>query len=173
MRNSILSFMAAALCVVAAGAQVSIPDTDVSAGSTKPAGSSSVAYIYVSSMIGNSSTAEIIGFSAAANGELTPIPGSPFAGDVGNLAGNGNYLFGSTLSTTDIESYAIEPNGALRFAGSTNVVTPNGGCGNAESITLDHTGASLYDVSYFGNDCTNNTYETFSINNSNGNALLT
>ncbi|MGA2537904.1 MAG: hypothetical protein ABSF53_17955 [Terracidiphilus sp.] len=166
MRNIGLAFLCAALCTTAALAQVASevarPDAEsvdidsIDATSTPP-----VAYIYVAS--GN-----ITAYSAASNGKLTQIPGSPFPGSVSYLAGNGRYLFGSTLSATDIESYAIESNGALRYVASENVVSADSGCGNANQINLDHTGSALYDLAIYGSDCSNNTYETFKIDDSTG-----
>jgi hypothetical protein len=84
------------------------------------------------------------------------------------LAGTGKFLFATTASSTDIETYAIESNGALHFVASENAVSADGGCGNATTIFTDHTGETLYDMAYGGNDCSNNTYEEFSINQSTG-----
>jgi 6-phosphogluconolactonase (cycloisomerase 2 family) len=142
-------------------AQVSTESTNPLPDTTLESRTSPVAYIYVSN-------GDITAFSAASNGKLTRIHGSPFSGSVGYLAGNGKYLFGSTLSTTDIESYAIESNGALHYVASKNVVSADSGCGNAEQINLDHTGSTLYDYAIFGSECSNNTYETFKIDNSTG-----
>jgi hypothetical protein len=161
MRKFCLIVLSAAFCTAAALAQVSTELANPVPDSTVESSKSPVAYIYVAS-------GDITAYSAASNGKLTSIHGSPFSGSVGYLAGNGKYLFGSTLSTTDIESYAIESNGALRYVGSKNVVSADGGCGNAEQINLDHTGSTLYDFAIFGSECTNNTYETFKIDNSTG-----
>lgn len=120
-----------------------------------------VAYVYVGGD-------DITAYSAASNGKLTSIPGSPFTGSVSYLAGNGKFLFGSTASSTDIETYEVESNGALRYVASENAVSPDGGCGEAGEIFTDHSGETLYDMAYFGNQCSNNTFEQFSVNQSTG-----
>lgn len=162
MRNLYFAFLSATLCTAAALAQVTTEGSSPIPDSADPPSSSPVAYVYAST------GSDIAGYSAASNGKLTSIPGSPFSANVGYLAGNGKYLFGSTTSTTDIESYEIESNGALHLVSTTNVVKPDGGCGNANQIFLDHTGSTLYTVAIFGNECTNNTYEAFTIENSTG-----
>ncbi len=53
-----------ALCTIAAFAQTT----------TSP-----VAYVYVSSANGTTGTSDVYAFSAAPNGKLASIPGSPFA----------------------------------------------------------------------------------------------
>jgi hypothetical protein len=161
MRKLSFVFLIAALCTATALAQVSTEDTNPILDDTEQPSTTPVAYIYVSS-------GHITAYAAASNGKLTHISGSPFSGDVGYLAGNGKYLFGSTLSTTDIDSYAIESNGALHYVASKNVVSADGGCGNANQIFIDHTGSTLYDVAFFGSECSNNTYEIFTIENSTG-----
>jgi hypothetical protein len=161
MRNLGLACLGIALCTVAASAQVSEEQANPAGDTIDTSSTAPVAYVYVGG-------GDITAFSAASNGKLTKIPGSPFAASVGYLAGNGKFLFGSTLSSTDIETYAIEANGALRYVASENVVSPDGGCGDADQIFTDHSGETLYDMAYFGNDCSNNTYEQFSINQSTG-----
>jgi hypothetical protein len=162
MRNISVVFISAALGTVAALAQLSPESGSSSQDAAVEPGSSPVARVYVSTGSG------IAAYTAATTGKLTTIPGSPFSGDLSYLAGNGKYLFGSTRSTSDIESYAIEPNGALHYVATENAVSADGGCGNANQINLDHTGSTLYDFAIFGSECSNNTYETFSINNSTG-----
>jgi hypothetical protein len=162
MRRFILALLSAALCTVAALAQDSSESISPIADGASAPSSSPAAYIYVSTSSG------IAAYSAASTGKLTAISGSPFSAQVSSLAGNGKYLFATTTSSSDIESYAIESNGALHYIASENVVNPDGGCGNANQIFLDHTGSTLYTTAYFGNDCTNNTYEMFTIENSTG-----
>jgi hypothetical protein len=162
MRKIVIVLLSAALSTTAASAQVSTESTRSLPDNTVESSTSPVAYIYVSSSAG------IQAYDAASNGKLTHISGSPFSGDVSYLAGNGKYLFASTANTNDIDSYAIESNGALRYVSSVNAVSVDGGCGNANNINLDHTGSTLYDFAVFGSQCSNNTYETFKINNSTG-----
>jgi hypothetical protein len=64
----------------------------------------------------------IAGFSADANGALTPLPGSPFAAAATTVSlgcnRTNNVLFQSTFST-DIRRYTVSPNGALTLLGVT------------------------------------------------------
>jgi hypothetical protein len=99
---------AAAFAHVASAQQESEAASAAASTSTSP-----VALVYVASTPKNSSTNEILGFAAASNGKLTPIPGSPFAANVRNMAVNGKYLFAPNNSTPFIESYRIESNGTL------------------------------------------------------------
>jgi hypothetical protein len=48
------------------------------------------------------------------------------------------------------------------------VVAPDGGNGEAGEIFTDHSGESLYDMAYWGNQDANNTFEEFSISQSTG-----
>ncbi|HTZ98006.1 MAG TPA: hypothetical protein VMB18_16510 [Terriglobales bacterium] len=123
------------------------------------------AFVYVSSNP-SGSTYQVNAYSAASNGQLTPVPGSPFPANVQQMAVNGKYLFGT--DGTYIYSFAIAANGALRQVASINVQENNGGCGSAGALFLDHTGATLYDWDYDGNDCANNAYQSFSVNQSTG-----
>jgi hypothetical protein len=137
----------------------------VTAATTSP-----VALVYVASTPKNSSTNEILGFSAASSGKLTPIPGSPFAANVRNMAVNGKFLFAPNLSTPFIESYRIGSNGTLKFVAQTNYVKADtsDACGTGGPVFLDHSGASLYLLEFDGTVCANNIYESFAVNNSTG-----
>lgn len=131
----------------------------------QPPANSPAAFVYVSSSP-SPNTYQINAYSAAANGQLTPIPGSPFPANVQNMAVNGKYLFGT--DGVNIYSFSIASNGALTQVASLNVQQINGGCGAAGTLFLDHTGATLYDWDYDGNICANNAYQSFSINQSTG-----
>jgi hypothetical protein len=75
-----------ALSVASASAQVS-PSSQSNLPSSTP-----VAYVYVAGSPGNGAPSVIVGYSASANGALTPIPGSPFQENAGSMAVNGKYL---------------------------------------------------------------------------------
>jgi 6-phosphogluconolactonase (cycloisomerase 2 family) len=111
---------------------------------------SPVALVYVASTPKNSSTNEIVGFSAASNGKLTPVPGSPFTANVTGMAVNGKYLFAPNKSTPYIESYLIESSGTLKYATQTDYLKadPSSDCGTGGPVFLDHSGASLYLLEY-------------------------
>lgn len=146
---------------VLASAQVSSSPTDASSTS---AASAPVAFVYVSHNTGTSNN--IVGYSAAGNGALTAIPGSPFAWDVNYMALNSAWLFGidqSNQTNPDdvIDTFSIGSNGALSFAGQTSANDTGGGM---ISLYLDHTGSSLYTDYY----TTNNDVLTYSIDQSSG-----
>ncbi|MGA9510430.1 MAG: hypothetical protein WBV55_17560 [Candidatus Sulfotelmatobacter sp.] len=136
--------------------------SDSSAASTT---SAAVAYVYVSSSSGSSS--KVNAYSAASNGKLTPVLGSPFVANVGPMALNSKWLFGT--NGIDIYSFSIASDGALNQVSSINAQHFNpydsGGPGN---LFLDHTGASLYDGDTYAYGTGDNAYESFSIDNSTG-----
>jgi hypothetical protein len=143
--------------------------TPIQAQTTEAAASAPVAFVYVSNNPSGSSTNEIHGFAAAANGRLTPVPGSPFRDDVTSMANNGKYLYASTRSGIYVAGFAIEANGALRWSASTDIVKYNqDDCGSSGPLFLDHTGASLYDMEFDGNACANNSYQSLATNTSSG-----
>ena len=125
--------------------------------------SAPAAFVYVSAKGG------IYAFSAAANGKLTPVAGSPFKGQLTGMAVNGKYLFGAGAGFVNIFSYSIAANGALKQVSSINAqkfTTDN--CGALfPPLFLDHTGSDLYALS-FDNDCANNAYQFFRVNKSTG-----
>src|SRR6516225_8704106 len=81
---------------------------------TTNAASAPTAFVYVSAQAG------IYAFSAAPNGKLTPVAGSPFKGQLTRMAVNGKYLFGADSNFINIYSYSIAANGALKQVSSIN-----------------------------------------------------
>lgn len=152
-----LAFVAICASTVLASAQVTSSSTE--SNSIQPP-ASPVAYVYVSSAP-TSSTGQINAYSAASNGALTPIAGSPFPYDVNYMAVNGAWLFGVANVDTDINSFSIASNGALTFKDTYKVTNPGAA---VISVYLDHTGSTLY-ADYY---TTNNDYLSFSINQSSG-----
>lgn len=134
------------------------------------------AYVYVSSMYGGTAT-QVVGFSANADGQLTPIPGSPWADELWNMAANGTFLFGSDNVPSDmpprnIYSYRIGANGALQYLGATDI--ESGGsdyaCNSGGGfVTLDHTGSYVYSLETDA-DCTSQetTVHSFKVNQTTG-----
>ncbi|HSS96452.1 MAG TPA: hypothetical protein VLK33_05465, partial [Terriglobales bacterium] len=148
-----------------ASAQIS---SSAKINSTVAATSTPVAFVYVSNTLKNSTSQnQVNGYAAAADGSLTPIPGSPFPASLSYLATTGHWLLGVLQSNSptengqSINSYSIATNGALTFKDKANAVESGGGIG---SIYLDHTGSSLY-ADY---DTTNNDYLNYSVNHSTG-----
>jgi hypothetical protein len=121
------------------------------------------AFVYVSAKAG------VYAFSAAPNGKLTPIVGSPFKGQLTGMAVNGKYLFGAGSNFINIYSYSIAANGALKQVSSINAQKFTlDNCGALFApVFLDHTGSDLYALSYL-NDCANNAYQFFKVNKSTG-----
>jgi hypothetical protein len=126
-----------------------------------PFSSQTVAYVYVTTLPANSSTTQIAAYSAAANGALTPVDGSPFEDNEGALAVRGRFLYGLNLSKSDIDSFEISPAGVLTYAASTNWAQNNpNGCGGASWLFTDRTNTDLYDEEFDG-DCANNGYQSY------------
>lgn len=128
----------------------------------------SVAYVYVVSRPANASATEINGYSAAPNGKLTPINGSPFQENEFSLTANSKYVFASNATTTDIDSFAIGTGGVLRYVTSTDYAQfdPDD-CGSAGSLFTDRTGTDLYPLVFDG-DCANNFYQSYRIKEGSG-----
>ena len=155
----LLAILWACASTVLASAQVTSSPTEVSG---RNQASSTVAYVYVSRVTSNG-TNKIKGFSAAADGSLTTIPGSPFADNVNYMALTGTWLFGveNTPPGDKIHSLSIAANGSLKLQ---NIYTVTSTGGGILSLFLDHTGATLY-ADYY---TTNNDYLSYSINKSTG-----
>lgn len=126
---------------------------------------SPAAFVYVSNNPSGNQL-QLNGYAVASNGQLTPIPGSPFSANASAIAVEGKYLFGT--DGVYIYSYSIASNGALTLASSINAQQLNGGSGGPAALFLDHTGATLYDFDYDGNEGANNDYQSFSVNQSTG-----
>src|SRR5215831_17568093 len=157
---SVCSLALAAICAstVLASAQVTSSLTEPN---STPTTSAPVAYVYVASAA-NLTSGQIHGYAAAPNGALTAIPGSPFSTNgVNYMALNGTWLFGVANQDTDIDSFSIGSNGALKRKDIYNVTPPGPG---VISVYLDHTGSTLYADFY----TVNNDYLSFSINHSTG-----
>jgi hypothetical protein len=146
-----LTLITAFASAVLASAQVKSSPTEQSPGS------SPVAYIYLNSS-SSSGQNQIDGYSAAANGSLTPIPGMPLSSAAGDVVLNRSWLFAT--DGKNIYSFSIASNGSLKQV-DTLEVEPDGGIG---SLFLDHTGTSLY-ADYFTE---NNEELAYSIDNSTG-----
>ena len=160
MRHSISVCSLAAISASSVLASSQVASSATESNSTQ-ASSSPVAYVYVSSAA-SLTAGHIHGYAAAPNGALTAIPGSPFpTNGVNYMALNGAWLFGVANQFTDIESFSIAANGALKLRDTYNVTPPGPG---VISVYLDHTGSTLYADFY----TTNNDFLSFSINPSTG-----
>jgi hypothetical protein len=127
---------------------------------------SPVAFVYVASSPSNNKY-EINAFTAAPDGRLTAVSGSPFSANVQSMAVNQQYLFGA--NGVDIYSFSIAADGSLDKVANINAQKFNGHkCGGPVALFLDRTGTSLYDEDFYGNVCANNTYQSFGIDSSSG-----
>ena len=154
-----------ALSTVAACAQTLSPgvrEDPQAATVTSP-----VAYVYIASTPKSSTTNEIVAYTAAANGSLSMVAGSPFRENVSSMAVNGKYLMASTVSTSAIDAFKIESDGALSYAASTEYAKYNAPgylCGIAGQIFFDHSGGTLYVMEYDGTTaCANDLYASFEV----------
>ncbi|MGA2560221.1 MAG: hypothetical protein ABSF17_11135 [Terracidiphilus sp.] len=127
-----------------------------------------VALVYIASTPKGGSANEIVAYSAATNGKLTPIAGSPFPENVMSLAANAKYLVAVNANGFDIDSYKIESDGALHYEASKNAAKSDD-CNTLGALFFDRSGRSLYDMETNGSGCANNTYESFNVAASNGN----
>ena len=125
-----------------------------------------IAYIYVSSTPASGANNEVEAFAASMTGKLTPVPGSPFQENVNSMAVNGKYLFAANSNGFDIDSYLMESDGALSYATSFNAANSQD-CNFLGPLFLDHTGSTLYDMDFKGSGCSNNTFESFTLNKAN------
>ncbi len=128
-----------------------------------------VAHVYVANNPKNSSTNEIAAYSVASDGKLTPIFGSPFRENVTALATDGKYLLAANRSEPLIDSFAVESDGALRYATSTNYAkhTSRDECADAGQLFFDHTAATLY-IQEYNFDCANTGVTSFTLNKKTG-----
>jgi len=129
-------------------------------------GTSTTAYVYVSS--NNNNTSQISAYAATLTGYLIPVPGSPFTtSGVRYMALNNHWLFGTDM--VNIYSFSIASNGAIAQVGSVNAQQYNNPAGSGGPVTLflDHTGATLYDGDIYGYQGTN-TYQYWTVDQQNG-----
>ena len=133
---------------------------------TSAAPASPAAFIYVAG------PQNLLGFAAAADGTLTPVPGSPYALSEATVAVTGSYLFGERFDGSHVDAFHIKPDGSLVLAKTTDINQYNKGttCNSLQAapLELDHTGATLYTVAYQGEFCDSTSYKSFEINKQTG-----
>ncbi|MGA7403024.1 MAG: hypothetical protein WBW38_23600 [Candidatus Sulfotelmatobacter sp.] len=135
-------------------------NSDVLATAGAPA-----AFVYVSSSSSNNDY-EINAYATASDGRLTPVPGSPFPGNVQYIAANKKYLFGT--NGIDIDSFSVSSDGTLKQVASIDAQGFNtGSCGGPWVLFLDRTGTKLYDNDIYS-DCANNAFQFFDVGGSAG-----
>ncbi len=131
MQRAVPGLSYALLALLSAGPAVTL---SANAATTSP-----VAYVYVQTTKG------VQVYSAASNGQLTKVSGSPFA-DTGQMGAiNGSYLV--SVGTEYVHTYPVESNGGIgKQASEIDAASYGGGnCGpNLGGALFDHTGKYLY-----------------------------
>jgi hypothetical protein len=131
---------------------------------------STSAFVYASSSP-SSNNIEVFAYSAASDGTLTPVAGSPFSSPVSLEASNGKFLFGT--NGVDITSFSVVADGTIQQVSSIDAQQFNGKtlsgspCGGPTNLVLDRPGANLYDLDVYS-DCANNAYQSFNVDSSTG-----
>ena len=143
------------------------PD-EAASGTTAP-----IAYVYVTNITNPNnpyvSNYDVYAFAAAANGKLTPVPGSPFKDNIySSLAVNSKYLFGGEDNGL-LVTFEIEANGALKKVETTNPAAYSGGgvCSGGVLPKVDHSGSFVYNFVQ-DKDCTGDYIQLYSIQSSTG-----
>ena len=129
----------AILSLVAALSSVSAPaQTSSSTSSLANLPSNTpVAYVYVASSPGSGVPNVVNGYSAAANGALTPIAGSPFPQNIHSMAVNGKYLMATDSGNPpNIDTFQIGSDGSLTYVTQTSCAQTGNGCVAAVNLIL-------------------------------------
>jgi 6-phosphogluconolactonase (cycloisomerase 2 family) len=151
----------AALSFVSAPAQTSSSTTSQSQPSNAP-----VAYVYVVNNPGSGNPNTVYGFSAASNGALTPIPGSPFPQNINSMAVNGKYLIATDYGNPpNLDTFKIGSNGSLTYLTQTSCGQTGNACVAVFNLFFDHTGSDLYAMEYDGS---NDNTASFAVDGSTG-----
>lgn len=114
----------------------------LTAGFAQLSNGQAVAYVYVAS------STQISGYSAAAAGQLAPIPGLPIAANVSHLSTTSKTLFGPGTDNQNIYSFNIGAGGSL-VPGTVNFVqqyNTNGCPGILGPTQIDYRGLYLYSM---------------------------
>lgn len=130
------------------------------AASTCASGAATTAAAYVYLTTGSQSDSQIAGFSAAADGTLTAVPGSHFPTTGASpliTAGTGSILFGT--DGYNIDSYRVNPGGCLTLESSIFAGDPTDSGIVIAGLILDRSGANLY--SYSSNEASDGTNPEF------------
>jgi hypothetical protein len=162
-----MKYHATVACLLAA-LGTGVASSQAASPRSSAAASSPVAFVYVSNFV-SGDTDVITAYAAAADGSLTPIPGSPFADNVISMAVNGKYLFAANRLGVYVAAFLIQPNGALKWTTSTDVARYNpSGCVVPGDLIFDHTGADLYFAGTAGSECDSSLYQSFKVQTSDG-----
>jgi hypothetical protein len=157
--------LVALICTGGIRAQSPEAQTDENASQKASATADPVAHVYVAT------SNRVYAFSAAADGKLAPVPGSPFKESLGWMGANGHYLFGFEGSSTTIASFSMAPDGAIRKVATTNTNDfDSSGCNptNGSQFRIDHSGQDLYNAQINDMPFCAFPFQTFRINDADG-----
>jgi hypothetical protein len=143
----------------AGGVLTPAPGYPIASQSPGPLGStfkgSGTPRLFVSNAHAGALLGTVSAYTVAANGTLTPLPGSPYA-DFQTapcwvaLSPDGSYLFTANAGSGSISSYAIASSGALTFASTTSLKgAPSLG---TFDLRLDPSGQFLYQLDGAANE---------------------
>jgi hypothetical protein len=130
--------------------------------------SAPVAHIYMNS------GSKILAYSAASNGKLTAISGSPFNFNISLSGANGHYMFGFVPGTETIESLSMSASGGLKKAKTLDTTKFNAvpdceiNYWEGQGLKIDHSGLSLYNAAIPGDFPCDTYYQSYRINDSDG-----
>lgn len=165
-----LAPLIAAAALLSAGPALGQPLIDQADESAQDnAASAPVAHVYVTGVN------HVYAFSAAADGKLTPVPGSPFSDSISWIAANSHYLFGTEADGTTIASFSMASDGALKKVATTNTAgfyagRYGGSCSPLSPVQfrIDHSGKDLYNAAVPEDEFCGTVFQSFRIDNSNG-----
>ena len=141
-------------------------------------GSTVAAYVYVSNSPAGNDQYQVTAYSADANGQLTPVTGSPFNDNVAGIAVSGAYLMGDTVahvsstgavSNNYVDAFKIGSDGSLTSASQTKMDQFGSGCGSNGELLSDRTGQAVYQIEYDIDCQTNKGIASYSVDPSTGN----
>lgn len=139
------------------------PDAETSQLAPETTASTPVARVYV----GNGS--KILAFTAAYDGKLTPVSGSPFNFNISLSGANGKYMFGFLPNSETIESLSISTSGALKFAKTLDTTKYNAvpDCAinywEGQGLRMDHSGTEIYNAAIPGQFPCKTYYQSYRI----------
>jgi 6-phosphogluconolactonase (cycloisomerase 2 family) len=104
----------------------------------------------------------VAAYSVSSDGSFASISGSPFSGSTNYVVLNGASLFGADTEARNIVRYSLnKTTGALTSVGITSAIQPNWADGLVSSLSLDHTGQTLYIGELHG--AGDNSYTVFTV----------
>lgn len=167
---SLAALIATALALLSATPALSQSPIDQADESAQEnAASAPVAHVYVTG------ANKVYAFAAAADGKLTPVPGSPFNDNLSWIAANSHYLFGTEADGATIASFSMAADGALKKVASINTTNfyegrYGGTCSPYFPVQfrIDHSGENLYNAVDPEDGFCGSVFQSFRIDNSNG-----